>query len=167
MQIQMLNMPIFGSISAPDSFRRFSRQPFVEPSLVMTRPRFDSHIPLTTASLGGDSQDLPAPLSRFQILVLRQGCRAVRCPWDHLPPDGNSIGLTQRSRCVRAPSNPKMPCMRQYSETGGRGPRSSAARVSPGLRPQGPRLEMTWTARAAARKPSPRARQCGLVPRYR
>jgi len=28
---------------------------------------------LTTASLGGDSQDLPAPLSRFQFLVLYQG----------------------------------------------------------------------------------------------
>jgi hypothetical protein len=32
---------------------------------------------------------------------------------DHLPPDGNTIGLTQRPRCVRAPIYPKKPCKRQ------------------------------------------------------
>ncbi|CEJ84129.1 hypothetical protein HYPGJ_20100 [Hyphomicrobium sp. GJ21] len=64
-----------------------------------------------------------------------------------------------------APPYPRKLRERQNSETGGRGPRSSAARVSPG-HPScvlGERLDMTWTARAAARKPSPRERQCGSV----
>jgi hypothetical protein len=51
---------------------------------------------------------------------------------DHLPPDGTAIGLTRCANCVRAPSYPMKLRERQNSETGGRGPRSSAARVSPG-----------------------------------
>jgi hypothetical protein len=51
---------------------------------------------------------------------------------DHLPPDGKAIGLTQQQSCVGAPPYPRKPRQRQNSETGGRGPRSSAARVSPG-----------------------------------
>jgi hypothetical protein len=74
--------------------------PFVLRTLVITGTRFHSHITVTTASLGGDSQDLPAPHSRFQFLVLHQGPLRRGVLMEHLPPDGKAIGLARRLSCI-------------------------------------------------------------------
>src|SRR4051812_21516501 len=98
----------------------------------MTRPRFGTHMALTTASLGGDSQDLPAPLSRFQHPGVAPGFIAARCD------DGSPAARWKHHRAHAAAALRQSPTMSEEavqtaeSETGGRGPRSSAARVSSG-----------------------------------
>jgi len=99
----------------------------------MRPSRFHSHIALTTASLGGDSQDLPAPHCPVSVPGVAPGSIAVRCEGSSAARWQKPSGSRGACAAVWAPSHPRMPRQRQYSETGGRGPRSSAARVSTGF----------------------------------